>query len=94
MPDTLNVQRGAARSRTRSRVQRRSPGAWRSASFLAWPLVCYLGFTLGVPLANGAYSQREFWAHVAVVLVVVASLVGGWLIIRWVWSRLSRRNRT
>ena len=65
----------------RVRAPRRQAGAF------AWPLICYLGFTLGVPLVNGAHARQGFWLHVAIVVVTVAAL-------RAVWSRMTNQNRT
>ena len=63
-------------------------------SVIAWPLICYLGFTLGGPLANGAHSRDDFWVHGAVVLGVVGALLAIWLVTRALWSRVTNQNRT
>jgi len=70
----------------RSRVPR---GKRHALSVLAWPLVCYLGFSLGVPLANGAYAREEFWTHFVVVLLVVAAVMAVWAVSRALWDRIT-----
>ncbi len=80
--------------RSRSSTGGRARGRCSCLGAFAWPLVCYLGFTLGVPLANGAHSRDGYWTHVAVVLTVVAVLMVVWWFVRTVWSRLSHQNRT
>ena len=84
---------GRHRRVTSSRRSRRL----RLGRRFAFPLAIYYVMTLGIPLANGAFREREFWGHAAFVFViplamialaqlvlVVASLAG--------WMRATRRQ--
>ncbi len=48
----------------------------RTLAMLAMPLGCYLGVTLLVPLAGGAYAHPEYWRHAGVVLLTTVVLTG------------------
>ena len=50
--------------------------------------------TLGVPLANGAFREREFWEHAAFVLVIPLALVTLVLFIRVIASLAGRMPAT
>jgi len=39
---------------------------------IAIPVLVYYGFTLGIPLAGGAFRDAEFWKHAVVVFVTSA----------------------
>src|ERR1051326_4411979 len=52
---------------------------WRRFTF---PLAIYYLMTLGIPLANGAFREQEFWEHSAFVLVIPLPLLAFPLLIR------------
>jgi exosortase K len=51
---------------------------WRRFTF---PLAIYYVMTLGIPLANGAFREREFWEHSAFVLLIPLVLLAPVLLI-------------
>jgi exosortase K len=53
---------------------------------LRLPLLVYYATTLGIPLANGAFQQREFWEHAIFVLLVPVGLIGFALALQGVGS--------
>ena len=42
---------------------------------IAIPVLVYYGFTLGIPLAGGAFRDAEFWKHAVVVFVTSAAVM-------------------
>ena len=42
---------------------------------IAIPLLVYYGFTLGIPLAGGAFRDDEFWKHALVVFVTSTAVM-------------------
>ena len=69
----------------------------RSSSRLAgftFPLAIYYAMTLGIPLANGAFREREFWEHSTFVLVIPPALTALVILFRVFWyARLWRAGR-
>ena len=74
--------------RTHRRVS--SSRLWR----FIFPLAIYYAMTLGIPLAKGAFRDREFWEHSAFVLLVPLGLLALALLVLVVASLAGRMPAT
>lgn len=85
----LSVEEFDKRRERESRARRSR--MWRRFTF---PLAIYYAITLGIPLANGAFREREFWEHSAFVLLVPLALLALVLLILVVASLAGRMPAT
>lgn len=68
----------------------RRAGAWRAALL---PLAAYLGVTLLLPLANGAWRSGSFWEHARLVLAASFALTSAALAVSSALRSYSPRSR-
>lgn len=63
---------GISRILNRGATPASGAASWRIALNSLWPLICYLGFSLGVPLLNAAYPKApdRFTEHAVMVAAV------------------------
>ena len=76
--------------------QRRESSSRRSRLWgrFMFPLPIYYLMTLGIPLANGAFKERDFWEHSAFVLLTPPALLALVLLILVVASLAGRMPAT
>ena len=82
----LSVEEFDRRNQRESSARRST--LWRRR--FAFPLAIYYAMTLGIPLANGAFSEPGFWEHSAFVLLIPLALIALALLILVVASLAGR----
>lgn len=58
-----------------------------------FPLAVYYVTTLGIPLANGAFKERDFWEHAAFVLLIPLLLIAPVILFRLALRKPLRHAR-